>query len=195
MKCCSASKTQAGSPISVKVPPALAVPPDPPQSTCWEKPRLQHQQVGLQHRPNSTVAKDRRGQCWGPSLTLTTISDTAKPQGGQGVLRLRCWTLLVPLGAGASPTQVLAGLVVRCFTHPGAAAPAVCSTLAVSERLTSMSDTTSLSEPDQVPPVCTYDVPGQPSNLCTTSWRTRPGHAESGSHRWRERGAQAQRLN
>lgn len=55
----------AESPISVKVSLALDVPSDPPQSTCWEKPSLHHQQVRLQHRLNSTV-----GQCWALSLTL-----------------------------------------------------------------------------------------------------------------------------
>lgn len=80
----------------------------------------------------------------GPSPTLTGISDTAEPQGGQGadpsprVLRLQCWTLPVPLGARSPPRKRSAGLGVRCFIHPGAAAAALAQPPSASQvRLTS----------------------------------------------------------
>lgn len=97
----------AESSISVKVPPALAVPSDPPQSTCWEKPSLHHQQVRLQHRPRTAQ--------WVSVGHRHSPSDTAKLQGGQGAPLSRVssacsarhpWCLWEP---GSPPTQVLSG--------------------------------------------------------------------------------------
>lgn len=89
----------------------------------------------------------------------------------------------VPDTPGASGSQGLPPH--KCSVGLAVIVLAVCSTRAVPEHLTSMSDTTSLSVPGLVIPVC-LQYPGaalQPLQNQAGEWR--PGHAVSGSQ-WLE---------
>lgn len=89
----------AESSISVKVPPALTVPSDPPQSTCWEKPSPYHQQVGLQHSGSvsgtvthpQTLQTPREDRVHpSPVYPLPAVPDTPGASGSQGLPPHKC---------------------------------------------------------------------------------------------------------